>query len=95
MAIRSSHTRIKTGATFPTAHHVLQPPVFQPDARQVTLKVLIYASKADYDAGKDPVGEFTRQFEQAVFNALMQDIRDRVEPAMIQRFFPSGVRVPD
>ena len=95
MAIRTTFTRFKTGAVFANAHHVLQPPVFRKDSRQVTLKLLIYATAADFQAGKEPEGELSRTFDNADYDALMTQIKNVVEPALIQRFFPAGTRVPD
>ena len=95
MAIRATHTKFKTGATFPTAHHVLQPPVFRRESRQVTLKLLIYATAADFQAGKEPIAELSRTFDNTDFDALMTQIKNAIEPALIQRFFPGGTRVPD
>jgi hypothetical protein len=95
VAITNAFTKPKTGAIFPAAHHVLQPPVFRKDSNQVTIKLLVYATKADFTAGKDPEGSYERVFDVNDYTALMTQIKNIVEPALITRFFPAGVRVAD
>jgi hypothetical protein len=95
VAITASFTKPKTGAIFPTAHHVLQPPLFRVDSRQVVIKLLVYATKADFTAGKDPEGQYERVFDVNDYTALMNQVKNIVEPALITRFFPAGTRTPD
>ena len=85
----------ETGETHSLEHYVLQPPLFRAETLQVTLRWLIYASKADYDAGKDPSGSVVRVFETAVYADLMTRLKNVIEPAAIQRFLPAGTRVAD
>ena len=64
------------------------------DTRQIVLRGRVYASKADYDAGKAPIKVHERTLE-AGYNALRTAILNLIEPAAITRWFPGGTRVPD
>jgi hypothetical protein len=64
------------------------------DTRQVILKASVYASKADYDAGKQPIRVYNRTLETG-YAALRTALLNLIEPAAITRWFPSGTRVPD
>ena len=95
MAIRRAFTDPDTGEFSANAHHVMQNPVMRAETAQVVVVVLVYASKADYDAKKKPIQRYERTFQQAQYDALRQTILDLAEPFLIANFFPGGVRVAD
>ena len=94
MAIQTTYTDAGTGEISPQAHVIVHNPVMREDTRQVVLRVSLYASKADYDAGRSPVREFNRTLDTG-YAALRTAILNLAEPAIITRFFPGGTRVPD
>lgn len=95
MAIRRTFTDPATGEVSPNAHHVLRPPHFDEATQTLNLRVDVYASKADYDAKKKPVIVHRRAFGPTEYAGLMTAIKNAVEPELINRFFPGGVRVAD
>ena len=95
MAIQSDFTHPRTGDVSEDAYFLVYPPVMRRETRQMTLKVEVYASKADHDAGKEPIWTHTRQFGSTEFNVLWTAMLDRIEPALINRYFPQGTRIPD
>lgn len=95
MAITRAFTDPQTGEVSPAAHWVADDPVLRAATQQVALRVRVYASKADFDAGKQPVRVFNRVFQAAQYAALRNVILNAVEPALISSFLPGGVRVPD
>lgn len=94
MAIRAAFTKPKTGGAHPNAHIVVHDPILRSETRQVVLRVSVYASKADYDAGKEPEQALERVLPVG-YAALRTACLDLIEPALITRFFPGGTRVPD
>lgn len=95
MAIRNDFTHPRTGDIAEDAYYLVYPPIMRRETRQLTLRVEVYASKADRDNGKEPIWTYTRQFGSTEFNALWAAMLNMIEPALITRFFPQGTRVPD
>ena len=95
MAIQNTFTNPDTGTVITNAYYLVYPPVMRRETRQMTLKVEVYASKADHDAGKEPIWTHTRQFGSTEFNALWTAMLNLIEPALINRYFPQGTRIPD
>lgn len=94
MAIRTSYAKPKTGTVLATAHVIVQSPTIRDDTRQVVLRALVYASKADYDAGKAPEATIERILDTG-YTPLRTALLNLIEPALITRYFPGGSRVPD
>lgn len=95
MAIQADFTHPKTGAVTEDAYYLVHPPVMRLETRQMMLKVEVYASKTDKDNGKEPIWTYRRPFGAAEFNPLWNSMKNMIEPALINRFFPGGVSVPD
>jgi hypothetical protein len=95
MAIRASFTDPDTGETSDEAHMIVHNPLLDERTKQITLRLTVYASKADYDAGKRPIHRYERVFPNAQYNALRTIIMNAVEPQLISNFFPGGTRVAD
>ena len=95
MAIQNTFTNPDTGTVIANAYYLVYPPIMRRETRQMTLRVEVYASKADADAGKAPEWTYTRQFSSTQFNPLWAAMLNLIEPALISMFFPTGVRVAD
>lgn len=95
MAIRISYTDPQTGEVSPEAHLIVHNPVLRPETRQVVVRASVYASKADYDAGKEPIRELNRTLGATQYANLRTENLNYLEPRMITQFFPTGTRVAD
>lgn len=95
MAIQRAHTDPKTGEVSTAAHTIVANPVMNPATKQVRLTVTTYASKAAYDAGREPVAVNVRTFPRARYDALRTLLLNQIEPLLIAGFFPDGTRVAD
>lgn len=95
MAIQADFTNPKTGTVISNAYLLVYPPLMRRETRQMTLRVEVYASKADHDAGKAPEWVHVRQFTSAQFTPLWTAMLNLIEPALISQYFPGGTRVPD
>lgn len=95
MAIQTPYTNNDTGEVSPDAHVIVHNPNMDERTKQIILRVTIYATKADYDSGKQPIREHSRTFPLAQYNALRTIILNAVEPQLISTYFPGGSRVAD
>ena len=95
MAIQFSYTDPESGEVSPQAHLIVHNPLAREETRQVVLRATLYASKADYDAGKQPIREYERVLGQAVYATVRSGLLNLLEPALVANFFPGGARVPD
>jgi hypothetical protein len=95
VAIRTSFTHPRTGAVSPEAHLIVDNPILDAATRQVVQRVVVYASEADYEAGREPVWRYERTLESPQYTTARTLLMNAVEPVLITRFFPGGTRVPD
>lgn len=95
MAIQAPFTDPDTGETSPNAHMIVHNPLLDERTKQITLRLTVYTSKAEYDAGKKPIHRYQRVFPNAQYNALRTIILNAVEPQLIANHFPGGSRVAD
>ena len=95
MALRLPYTDPDTGAVQPLAHMVIHDPVMRADIQEVTLKATVWATKADKDAGNEPIARVRRVFTAAQYAALRTSNLNLIEPALIAAFFPTATRVAD
>jgi hypothetical protein len=95
VAIQARFTHPRTGAVSPEAHLIVHNPTLNEATRQVVLRVTVYASEDDHDAGREPIWQYERTMETAAYTAARTALLNLIEPALINRFFTGGTRVPD
>lgn len=99
MAIRFTYTDDRTGAVVANAHLIVADPVFDAERQTVTIRATVYASKAAYDAKKEPLFRgLEKTFPAADYLSLRGTNLNAVETALLARFptlLVGGARVAD